>query len=281
MHRSNREGLGAGSRKIAAFLVTLLVLNSAGTAGSIMAGLQASLGLHPGQVYVSIGQQTVHDLAVTGIQASSASVLQGDTVNIDVTVQNLGPELETFDLILWDDTDSQEINTISSTIGPHQTLTVEFQWNTIAASPGLHILSTAVNLDTDQDASNDSLTMESPVDVISQGIILGDGTGLDYPDASFGAQMQQVSIPTQPTDITSIFVGQHDASLQRPLVRAAVTTQDSPHQGIFVANANATFQPSTALQNPFSQGEVQGTVRLEGNTSSLGGYVVVQEKCQG
>ncbi|HZA23438.1 MAG TPA: hypothetical protein VFA32_12705, partial [Dehalococcoidia bacterium] len=172
-----------------------------------MAGLQASLGLHPGQVYVSIGQQTVHDLAVTGIQASSASVLQGDTVNIDVTVQNLGPELETFDLILWDDTDSQEINTISSTIGPHQTLTVEFQWNTIAASPGLHILSTAVNLDTDQDASNDSLTMESPVDVISQGIILGDGTGLDYPDASFGAQMQQVSIPTQPTDITSIFVG--------------------------------------------------------------------------
>jgi hypothetical protein len=281
MRLSNAAQLWGRCGKVAAFVVALLVMGSGMPINSVGASQEATPGLHRNQTHESTGRQTVHDVAVTGIQASSALVLQGDTVNIDVTVQNLGPEQETFDLILRDDTDSQEINTISSTIGPNQTLTVGFQWDTSAASPGLHILSTTVNLGSDQDTSNDSLTMASPVDVISPGIILGDGTGLDHPDASFGSQMQPVSITTQTNPATSIFIGDHDASLRGSLVRAAVTTQQSPNQSIFVANADATFQPSTGLQNPFGQGnpsgqgEVQGTIRLEGNASSLGGYIQV------
>jgi hypothetical protein len=281
MWPSNAERLWGGKGKVAAFAVALLVLNSAGPASSIVAGRQATLGLHPGRTYASAGQQTVHDVAVTGIQASSVSVWRGDTVNIDVTVQNLGPDLETFDLTLWDATDSQEISTISSALDPNQALAVGFQWDTSAASLGLHTLSAATNLGSDQDTSNNSLTLASPIDVKAPGIILGDGTGLDHPDASFGTQMQQVSITTQSIPATSIFIGQHDASLGAILVRADVTTQDSPIQSVFVANADATFQPSTGLQNPFGQGspsgqgEVQGSVHLEGNTSSLGGYVQV------
>jgi hypothetical protein len=282
MRTSNVGRFWGGKGKVVAFAVALLVLNSVGPASSVVAGRQATFGLHLDQTYASTGQQAVHDVAVTGIQASGASVLQGDTVDIDVAVQNLGPELETFDLILWDDTDSREINTISSTIGPNQTWTERFQWDTSTASVGLHTLSSTAVFASDQDTSNNSLILASPIDVKAPGIILGDGTGLDYPDASFGAPMQQVNIATRSAPATSIFIGEHDASLGGPLVRAAVSTQQSPHQGIFVANADATFQSSSALQNPFTtlqdpsgQGEVQGTVHLEGNISSLGGYIQV------
>lgn len=256
------------------FVVALMVVSSVALVAPAQAEPRQTPEIYLGQIY-EVGQQTLHDVAVTDIQASSSSVSQGNVVSIDVTVQNLGTEVETFDLNLRDDTSSQEITTISLTLGPGQASTVGFPWDTSAASPGSHQISAVATLNGDQDPGNDSQTLASPIEVKALGITLGDGNFLEMPDASFGFQMQAASITTRSTPATSIFIGVHDASLNGVLTRAAVTTQESPLQGIFVANADATFHPSTGLQDPFGQSEIQGTVHLEGNVSSLGAYVQV------
>ena len=261
--------------RVAALAGALLALTSSGPAGPVRAGHQEVLDSPPRGTYASVVQQAAHDVAIASIQASSLAVWQGELVGIDITVQNLGTGLETFNLGLRDDTDSKDINTITLTLDAGQTLAVGFQWDTSSASSGLHTLSALAALADDQDPGNNSLTLTPPVEVKTQGIILGDDTGLDHPDASFGATLQEANITTQSTPNTSIFIGAHEASLSGLLVRAAVSTQESPNQSIFVANADATFQPGSPLQDPFGQGEVRGVVHLEGDTSSLGAYVQV------
>ena len=201
-----------------------------------------------------------------------------------MTVQNLGSVSETFTVSLHDDTDNQAINTISVTLNMGQTSTISFQWDTSNASPGAHSLTATASVANNQDPSNNSMTISPPIDValpVPPSIILGDGTGLELPDASFGFSLIQPGISTQPIPQSSIFIGNADASFTGALVGVVVGTQATPQQTIFVAGADTTFQPSNDLQNPFSQGtpsgqgEVQGTVRLERSASSVGGYTMV------
>jgi hypothetical protein len=112
-------------------------------------------------------QQTVHDVAITNIQIQGAggTVSQGDTINLDVTVENLGSVSETFPVGLHDDTDIQVIDTISVTLNTGQISAVSFQWDTSSASPGDHFLTATVSVANDQDASNDSITISSPINV--------------------------------------------------------------------------------------------------------------------
>ena len=209
--------------------------------------------------------QTVRDVAVVDVQATSSSVLQGDSINIEVTVQNLGTTSETFTVSLRDDTDLETITQVTPTLGPGQTLAIGLLWDTSQASIGGHQLTATVVLAGDQDPANDSMILASAVNVGKQAIVLGDGTGLDLPDAFFGASVQNPQIDTQAVGQAGVFVGNQDAKLEGRLVRAAVGTADSPVLGFFVANADATFQPSTRLQDPFRQGEVKGCCAWRGS----------------
>jgi hypothetical protein len=224
-------------------------------------------------------QQAAHDITVTNIQGPGGSASPGEILNIDVTVRNLGTVPETFLVSIHDDTDNRDINTISLTLDLGQTVTIGFQWDTSNASPGAHLLTATASLANDSDPGNNSMTISSPIIAAPAGITLGDGTGLELPDASFGFSLLQPSINTQTIPRSDIFIGNADARLTGALVRVAVDTPATPQQSIFVANADATFQPSTGLHNPFGQGtapgEVQGTVHLEGLSSSLGGFVMV------
>jgi hypothetical protein len=231
-------------------------------------------------------QQTVHDVAVTNIQGPSGPVAQGDVLNINVSVQNLGDGPETFSVSLHDDTDNKPVNTIPMTLDPGQAALIGFQWDTSNASSGSHLLTATASAANDQNPSNNSITISPPITVTAvapASIILGDGTGLELPDASFGFGLLQPGVNTPAVPQSSIFIGNADASFTGALVRVAVGIPATPLQNIFVANADATFQPSAPLQNPFGQqnpigqGEVQGTVHLEGLSSSLGGFVKVGE----
>lgn len=254
--------------KAIAYTVTLL------TIGILMPAAEASAF-----------QQAVHDVVVTSIQGPSGPAFQGDVLNIDVTVQNLGNVAETFPVSLHDDTDNKAVNTVSVTLDPGQTTSIVFQWDTSNASPGPHLLTATATSASDQNPGNNSMTNSSPITVSPTNIILGGVNHLEPPDASFGFSLLQPGVNTPVIPQSNIFIGNADASFTGALVKVAVGTQATPKQSIFVANADATFQSSAGLQNPFGQpnpsgqqppsgqGEVQGTVHLEGLPSSLGGYV--------
>lgn len=221
-------------------------------------------------------QQLTHDVAVTEIQGSLTSVAQGETVKIDVTVANLGTVQETLSVNLWDDTDAREIDAIFVTLTPGQLLTIGFQWITANASAGPHTVTATATTASDQDVSSDSLSIASPIDVMPVGITLGDENGSMQPKDSFGSGLLQPAVNTLAVPRADVFIGNDDAHFSGGLALVAVSTQPAGRQSFFVANAGATFQPTTSLRDPFLQGEVRGLVHVEGRQSSLGGYVQVR-----
>lgn len=118
------------------------------------------------------------DVAITAVEAPG-SVLQGDVVEVSVTVENVGTEDVTSDItvILTDDTDGSDVGTqtISGglTAGASETLT--FSWDTGSATIGDHTLIAAHDF-TDDDPSNDSKSTTVTVTEETAGISV---TGID------------------------------------------------------------------------------------------------------
>ncbi len=83
--------------------------------------------------------EVVNDVSV-GCVSEYDWVVRGDTTKIDVLVSNQGTAAETFTLTLTDTTDSIQIGSESVTIGAGECVTVDFSWNTSAASLGSHTL---------------------------------------------------------------------------------------------------------------------------------------------
>ena len=99
----------------------------------------------------------VTDIAITAISAPS-SVVQGDTVSVDVTVENVGNQDVTtnINVIFTDDTDSVTIGTQTiSSLAAGASTTLTFSWDTSSVSLGDHTL-TASHDFTDDDDTNDS-----------------------------------------------------------------------------------------------------------------------------
>lgn len=228
-------------------------------------------------LFPSVLQQTVtvNDVSVTNVSTSSTSVSQGDVVTVAVTAQNLGSATETFDVNLSDDTDSRAITTVSLSLEPGQSITLGLPWNTASASGNDHLLTASADLSNDQNRGNDSMTIASPVTVALTKISLGDSRGFNPPRASFGNALDSPTILSQAPPQSVLFIGGDDANFGRFLSRAAVTTNEARQGGIYVANADATFQPAANFQNPFQQGEVRGVVHLKGSQYSSGAYVAV------
>lgn len=106
----------------------------------------------------------IHDVAVTAIAAPS-SVFAGDTVAIDVTVQNQGTFGETFDVVLTDNTTT--IDTQSMSLAASTSATVGFSWNTTGAKPGSHTLKAtggpvANETDTADNSRSATVTVKMP-----------------------------------------------------------------------------------------------------------------------
>jgi len=98
------------------------------------------------------------DVALTGVSAPS-SVAEGDSVNVEVTVQNVGnQDVGTFGVTLTDITDGDTIGTqmvFGLAVGASITLT--YTWDTTDNSEGIHTLRGSHDL-SDDDTGNNSKT---------------------------------------------------------------------------------------------------------------------------
>ncbi len=95
------------------------------------------------------------DVAVTSV-AAPASVTQGNTVNVVVTVQNIGTEsVGAFDVTLQDATDNVSLGTQNvAGLAAGASTTRTFAWNTTGASTGPHTLTASHTLADDNAANN-------------------------------------------------------------------------------------------------------------------------------
>jgi PKD repeat protein len=81
-----------------------------------------------------------HDVAVTAIQVSATEVTAGETVYINVTVQNKGATPEDFKVTArYDETAIDEQSVTALTEGSSQTLS--FSWDTTGVEPGVYTIS--------------------------------------------------------------------------------------------------------------------------------------------
>ena len=115
------------------------------------------------------------DVAVTGVSAP-ASVTQGNTASVVVSIQNTGTVnvTQTFNVTLTDATDAVAIGTQSvAGLLAGATTTRTFSWNTTGASLGSHTLTASHNF-TDDNAANNQASTTSSVLAPSVNIHIGD-----------------------------------------------------------------------------------------------------------
>ena len=120
----------------------------------------------------------VTDIAITSVSAPTA-VTQGATVNVVVTVRNVGnqPVSSSFDVTLQDATDNATIGTQPvASLAAGVSTTRTFSWNTSASSIGSHTLTASHVFPDDNAANNQSstaVTVNSPSTVIHIGDLDG------------------------------------------------------------------------------------------------------------
>lgn len=120
----------------------------------------------------------VTDVAVTGVTAPAA-VTQGASVNVGVTVRNVGNQpVNGFDVRLIDATDNVTIGTQTvPALAAGASATLTFNWNTAGSSVGSHTLTASHTLADDKAGNNQAtttVTVNSPSSVIHIGDL--DGT---------------------------------------------------------------------------------------------------------
>lgn len=148
------SGTHTVTAKIVPVIGELVIANNSGTDIVTVAGLDQ------------------HDVAVTTVTAPSP-ILQGNTETVSVDIANPGTFTETFNVVLYDNTDdpghASPIGTLSSGVmAPSGTTTLNFNWNTTGASLATHTLEAVATHDggdggTDANAGNDSATTTATV----------------------------------------------------------------------------------------------------------------------
>jgi hypothetical protein len=140
------------------------------------------------------------DAAITAVTAP-ASVTQGATVNVTVTVQNVGSQAIStpFNVSLQDVTAGASLGTQSvNSLAAGATTSLTFSWNTTGASLGNHTLTASHNL-SDGNAANNSLSTVSSVGTSggTGSIHIGDLDGTASNDGSTWSATVEVTVHDQ------------------------------------------------------------------------------------
>ena len=163
------------------------------------------------------------DVAVTGVQASSAEAVIGDTVDFTVSLQNNGdvPVAPTVSLYRGDDTEALGSATAAS-IAAGGTATATISWDTDNAEAGTHSMRAVAATADDDDSTNDSattsLTLHDPVDV---------ELSWTSPIVSSAVSGTSVSVPFTVTNSGDNDVGEILVSLYVTEVGQDPTTEDT------------------------------------------------------
>jgi hypothetical protein len=137
------------------------------------------------------------DVAVTAMSATPVTVLQGQSVNVSVTVGNAGNQVVgSFAITLQDATSGATIGTQNvAGLALSGTAAVSFTWNTTGAAPGGHTLVATHNL-TDGNASNNqrsaTVTVNATVLDIAVSSLTGPGSVTQGNTATIGVTVQNV-----------------------------------------------------------------------------------------
>ena len=135
----------------------------------------------------------IADVAVTGVSAPS-SVTQGATVNVAVTVRNIGTQdVGSFNVTLRDNGTSIGVQPVSG-LATGATTTLNFSWNTTGAATGTHTLAASHDL-SDGNATNNTASTTSTVNApAAAGIHIGDLDGLPSNDGSTWSATVEITV---------------------------------------------------------------------------------------
>ncbi len=180
------------------------------------------------------------DIAVTDVQAP-ASIVQGATASIKVTVQNVGNQdlVEAFTVTLRDSTDgadigSQEVGSLSA--GASATLT--YSWDTTECSLTIHTL-VATYDGTDENGANDSAeTSTTLVEALTDIAI----TAVSGPDSVVQGDTADIIVTVENT-------GNQDVTEGIPVT--LVDTSDGPTLGTQTISSGLAAGASAALTFPW------------------------------
>ena len=182
---------------------------------------------------VTIVAQTVADVGVTAIQVPTDPVNQGDIVEIDVTVQNLGSATASVMVILLDTTDPGQVAEKTEDIDAEATKVVTLSWDTTDASLGNHTLRAVAVLEGDTNVDNDSLLSTDAVNITAP--------------VTYGVAVTSVAVPTGPVtqgDVVSVDVVIENSSSVAAMFTVTLFNQpagglegDAAHETVEIAAA--------------------------------------------
>jgi PKD repeat protein len=89
--------------------------------------------------------RVAHDVVVTSASASPATVTVGAVVTIAITVENQGKETETFNVIVYYDSNTAATTTISD-LAPDDEETFQLTWDTTGVTPKTYVMKVNASL---------------------------------------------------------------------------------------------------------------------------------------
>ncbi len=128
-------------------------------------------------VTATFTQNTVSDVAVINVATSKTVVGQGQSLNINVTVENQGDSSETFDVTVY--ANATEIETQAITLSSGSSTTATFTWSTISFARGNYTISAYAWPVPGETDTTDNTRTDGNVIVAMVGDVAGIGT---YPN---------------------------------------------------------------------------------------------------
>ena len=202
-------------------------------------------------VSVTIVTEIIHDAAVMAITPTAADgitpigtadVINGTIISVNVRTINTGTVTDTFVLALADVTDNITIAELSVTLFPGEGVTFGLPWDTSGVSSGDHTLTATATLSGDADTTNNSLSTEVPVRVVTIAIFV-EGADAVFPVDSNGSPapliLQAPNITTVVQPITSFLFASADGILTRTTGPVEIVTVAQPLTSLFLTNADA------------------------------------------
>ena len=233
---------------------------------------------------ITVKARPAKDVAVTAISLPAGPVDEGAIIDVEVTVENKGTETVSVTLAV---VDTQGLTQIAETeiddLASGESVTETVPWDSSGATAGEHKVQASATVEGEETAqlgdnflvSVTSISIMSDLLPPSYRLTLGDGTGQNQLDASFGRKLESFKVETAPWPLTKIVTLGNGAISMSEFSPPVVATSLVPLDAIFAANSQATFGSGFALQNPFELGHIRGVIRLEERESSIGAHAIV------
>lgn len=109
-----------------------------------------------------------HDIAITDVKVSQTSILQGETANINVSIQNIGSFTETLNVTIY--ANSTTISELSTSLNASSAKKISIIWNTTSFKVGTYIVYAYANpVPGEVNTANNNKTADTPITILYPG----------------------------------------------------------------------------------------------------------------